>query len=165
MANKANDKKRRDWRPRFLERLAKSLSVTDACKAARIGRTAAYQARKDDAEFAAAWEAAIEQAVESAEGEMYRRAVDGTRKPVYQSGSLVGHVQEYSDTLLIFMLKAHRPDKYRERVENWNINLAQLSDEQLERIAKGEHPGSVVASAGSGGTGAPPAAAPDQPEH
>ncbi len=159
--NKANTKKRRDWKPRFLERLAKTLSVTAACKGAHIGRTAVYQARKDDAAFAAEWDAAIDQAIESAEAEMYRRAVEGTRKPVYQSGGLVGHVQEYSDTLLIFMLKAHRPERYRERVENWNINLAQLSDEQLERIAKGEHPGAVVASAGSSGTGAAAPAAAD----
>jgi hypothetical protein len=32
-------------------------------------------------------------------------------------GMLVGYTQEYSDLLLITLLKAHLPEKYRERVE------------------------------------------------
>ena len=30
---------------------------------------------------------------------------------------MVGHVTEYSDTLLTFLLKANAPEKYRERVQ------------------------------------------------
>ncbi len=48
--------------------------------------------------------------------EAVRRAVEGTEKPVYQQGRLVGHVQEYSDTLLIFLLKGRRPEKYGEKL-------------------------------------------------
>lgn len=57
-------------------------------------------------------------ALDDAEGEMYRRAVHGTTKPVYQGGQKVGAIKEYSDTLLIFMLKAHKPDMYRETVRS-----------------------------------------------
>jgi hypothetical protein len=45
---------------------------------------------------------------------MIRRGVTGYDKPVYQQGRLVGTVREYSDTLLIFALKARAPDRYRE---------------------------------------------------
>ena len=51
------------------------------------------------------------------EDEAVRRAKDGVERPVYQGGKLVGHVQEYSDTLLIFLLKGARPEKYRDRVQ------------------------------------------------
>jgi hypothetical protein len=41
--------------------------------------------------------------------EAWRRAVKGCRKPVYQGGQLVGYVREFSDLLLIFLIKAARP--------------------------------------------------------
>src|SRR5262249_4954507 len=49
--------------------------------------------------------------------EMRRRALVGWDEPVYQGGKLVGHIRKFSDTLLIFALKAERPEKYRERYE------------------------------------------------
>ncbi len=42
-----------------------------------------------------------------------RRAVDGVDEPVYQGGKKVGSITRYSDTLLIFLLKANR-DKFRQ---------------------------------------------------
>src|SRR6266699_1263767 len=33
-------------------------------------------------------------------------------------GQICGHVRKHSDTLLIFLLKARRPEKYRERIEH-----------------------------------------------
>ena len=38
----------------------------------------------------------------------------GTLSPVYYKGEVVGHVREFSDTLLMFSLKARRPEVYRE---------------------------------------------------
>ena len=45
------------------------------------------------------------------------RAVDGRAKPIYQGGRLVGTVQEYSDGLMVTLLKAHPREKYRENFE------------------------------------------------
>ena len=39
------------------------------------------------------------------EAEARRRAVEGVRKPVFYQGVICGWVGEYSDTLLIFLLK------------------------------------------------------------
>lgn len=77
-----------------------------------------------DAEFRAAYEAAIEEGVEVLEAEAFRRAVEGTLKPAFyqgkvvkdESGALQG-VREYSDQLLMFLLRAKAPEKYRERYE------------------------------------------------
>lgn len=71
--------------------------------------------RKEDTKFADGWESALDEGMDWLELEARRRAVEGTLKPVYQGGKKVGTVREYSDILLIFLLKGGKPDKYRER--------------------------------------------------
>lgn len=132
-------------RETFLAALTAAGNVSEACQAAGIGRTAAYAWRAADAEFAAAWDGALEEAADRMEREAFRRAVEGVEKPVF--GSLgqglgsgeVGRVREYSDTLLIFLLKAARPEKYRENKTFTLITpdrAAQMSDDELEAELK-----------------------------
>ena len=71
--------------------------------------------RADDPSFAAEWDAALELGLDSLEDELMRRAKDGTLRPVFQGGELVGHIREYSDTLGIFMLKSRRRHVYGDR--------------------------------------------------
>ncbi len=105
---------------KFLQALATGLSVTSAAAKAGRHRNSFYKLAKRDPEFAQAREEAIEAGTEVLEDEALRRARDGTDKPIYQGGKKVGSVREYSDTLLIFLLKARNPAKYRERV-NANV--------------------------------------------
>jgi uncharacterized protein YbjQ (UPF0145 family) len=60
---------------------------------------------------------AHEQAVTAMEDEAVRRATKGVVKDVFYKGEVCGQATEYSDTLLIFLLKAANPEKYRERYE------------------------------------------------
>ena len=90
-------------------------NVSAAAKKAGVPRSTAYDWYKADEEFAAAWDDAVEVAVDSLEKEAWRRARDGVLKPVYQKGEKVGQVREYSDQLMVTLLKAHRPEKYRDR--------------------------------------------------
>lgn len=110
------------WTPQkeadFLLKLAETGNVARACRVAKINRSTAYLHRKDSEDFRAAWTEAVEIAVGLLEDEAWRRAREGVLEPVYQGGKLVGKVHKYSDTLLIFLLKAHNPAKYRE-----NINI------------------------------------------
>lgn len=104
------------WTIKFLERLSEGATVTDAAKAAGVGRATTYRYRDSDPEFDAAWVEVHERSTEMMEAEAFRRAVKGVQKPVYHLGQRVGSVREYSDTLLIFLLKARRPETYRERL-------------------------------------------------
>jgi hypothetical protein len=79
-----------------------------------VNRVTAYDVREKDPEFAALWEEALEIATARMEAEARRRAVRGTLKPVFYEGSVCGHIREYSDTLMIFLLKAHKPGMYRD---------------------------------------------------
>lgn len=98
----------------FLEGLGRGLSVTHAAKEAGFSRPAAYQRRERDAVFARAWDDAIEAGTDVLEDVATVRATRGVKRPVYQGGKLVGEVTEYSDVLLIFLLKGRRPWKYRD---------------------------------------------------
>lgn len=104
-------------RAAFLEALKDTCNITKACELSGLGRTSAYEWREDDPEFAADWQKALEVAADLLEDEAVRRAKEGTDKPVFQGGQLVGHVREYSDTLMIFLLKGAKPKKYVERLQ------------------------------------------------
>jgi hypothetical protein len=81
-----------------------------------LNRTTVYKHwLAEDPEFKEAFGEAIEESVDRLEQEARRRAHDGVREPVYQGGELVGHKQVYSDTLMVVLLKAHRPEKFSER--------------------------------------------------
>lgn len=105
----------------FLEALEGTASVTKACELSKLSRRTAYNWRDADELFAEAWDKAVERGTDALEDEAIRRAYHGTDKPVFQGGELVGHIREYSDTLLIFMLKARRPDKFKDRQTHEHI--------------------------------------------
>jgi hypothetical protein len=107
---------KKDQAETFLTALRKSGNVSAACRSARIGRQRVYERRESDPEFAAAWDVALDEAVDSLESEGWRRARDGTLKPIFYEGQKCGEIREYSDTLLIFLLKGHRPARFRETV-------------------------------------------------
>ncbi len=101
----------------FLEALRACGSVTSACEHAGIGRTAVYAWRDEDEAFAKAWSAAQEIGTDGLEDEALRRAYEGTTRPVFYEGVECGRIREYSDTLMIFMLKARRPEKFKDRAQ------------------------------------------------
>jgi hypothetical protein len=109
------------WQKAFLTALQDGGNVRLACTAAQVGRTTVYERRAADAGFAAAWDVALEAAADLLEAEARRRAHDGWDEPVFgnlgagRGSGEVGTVRKYSDTLLIFLLKGARPEKYRER--------------------------------------------------
>ena len=106
----------KDWRPAFLEAFAKYGLVIAAAKEAGVARSTVYHERQRNEEFALAWADVEEWSTEEMEQEARRRAVMGVQEPVYYRGELVGHVRKFSDTLLIFLLKARRPEIYRETI-------------------------------------------------
>lgn len=117
--------------------------VTGACEMLGISRQTAYTERQRNEDFALAWADVEERSTERMEAEAYRRAVVGVTTPMVSAGKHVTDVQNYSDRLLEFMLKARRPDKYRDRVDvnhagsiekRVKVDLAKLSDDELEAL-------------------------------
>lgn len=104
-------------RGQFLETLRDVPNVTAAAHLIGMSRRALYNIREADEEFKKDWDDAVDEGVELIERELHRRAVEGVEKTFYKNGEKTGSVTEYSDVLLMFMLKAVRPDKYRERYD------------------------------------------------
>lgn len=118
-------------------------NVSKACAAINLSRTAAYDWKREDLEFSTLWDSTIEETTEALEQEIYRRAHDGCDKPVFYQGEECGAVREYSDVLAMFILKARRPEKYRERTEITGrdggpiriLKAEDMTDDELARIA------------------------------
>lgn len=101
-------KKAEEWQPIFLKVLAKNGNIRGACAAAGISRQVAYEHRRRNKTFGQLWDVALEQAVDALEAIAWKRAM------------------ESSDTLVIFLLKANRPWKYRDRID---ITLTQVVED------------------------------------
>ncbi len=106
------------WIKGFLQSIRLKANVTLACQEVKIARQTAYERRVNNPEFAAAWDDAMEEGADRLEAEAWRRAVEGSERPVFQCGKKVGSIREYSDTLMCLLLKGHKPAKFRERVSN-----------------------------------------------
>jgi hypothetical protein len=156
-------KKQPRWVKGFLAALRESGNVRLSCEAAKIERMTAYRLRDEDAGFAQAWQDALEESADLLEQEARRRAYEGVQRLKFDRGKLITipvldtegkpvldgeglpltqpYVEhEYSDTLLIFLLKGIRPEKYRERTDvrhSGKIDVSKLSDDELQSIAEG----------------------------
>ena len=122
---KDSEKKGHDkWKLKFLLELVNNFGhVGLACKEANINPDTAYHHRKKDKEFARQWKRAKRMVIDNLEKAGIQRATVGVKKPVYQGGILVGYVQEYSDSLVIPLLKAHKK-KYRQADKEIKTNEA-----------------------------------------
>lgn len=87
-------------REQFLEALRRGLSVGGAASAIGFSRETVYRHASKDREFSKAWDDAQERGTDLLEDVATSRAVN-----------------EKDTTLLIFLLKARRPDKYRDRYD------------------------------------------------
>lgn len=102
--------------------------VGKACEAVGVSKQAVHNWRGSDAEFAAEWDKAVDLATEDLEKEARRRAYNGVDEPVFYQGEICGHIRKFSDTLLMFTIKARKPE-YRDKI---TIDVNQL-DSDIER--------------------------------
>jgi hypothetical protein len=112
----------RERQERFLMALAETGVVSTAAEIAGTSRTRVYELRKRDPAFAAGWDEAEERAADALEAEAWRRAVVGVAEPLVSAGKIVRDdhglpiaIRRYSDTLMIALLKARRPEKFKDR--------------------------------------------------
>jgi hypothetical protein len=99
----------------FFEQLAKTCNITASAAAIGVSRQHVHHLRRTRKDFAKSWDDAIQQATDALEAAARGRAIDGFQRPIYQRGELVGHETCYSDALMITLLKAHRPEKFRDK--------------------------------------------------
>ena len=104
----------KDRKQLFLTELARTGVIAEAARIAspnsKAGAVSTFRTeRTRDAEFAAAWDEALDHATGIIEREVFRRAVEGWDEP-----TRFGPVRKHSDRLLELLAKAKSP-QYRER--------------------------------------------------
>ena len=99
----------------FLIALAATGNVTLSAQRAKLSHSAVYEWRRRLPKFAAAWAEAVEQGADMLEDAALERAIHGVAAPVLYQGAVVATTRKYSDRLLMFLLQAWRPEKYRDR--------------------------------------------------
>lgn len=145
----ATPRQSRHLKKAFLDSFRQHGNVSRACRDIKLCRATLYVWKEHDADFMMLYEVAEVEATERLEEAAYERAVQGVTQetPIFHRGKQIDTVvkTEYSDTLLIFLLKARNPEKYRD-----NITITHQIRSEAERIAAklGKTVDEVLAGAG-----------------
>jgi hypothetical protein len=166
MAEKSGQKwtpkkrKKPRWENAFLAALRETGTTRRAADAAQVNRSAVYRHRETCDEFADEWDLALAEAASMLEDEAIRRARDGlVRYKFKRNGEPLLHPitgepyyeLEYSDVLLIFLLKGLLPGRY-------HVNAKEIKDlaERIKALESDFPPGvGPMGAAGPMGTGQP----------
>jgi len=145
----------------FLKAYAKCGVITRAAVMAKTQRRAHYTWMEEDPDYPELFREAHEQAVDVLETEAVRRAVDGYEKPVWHDGVQVGTERKYSDTLLIFLMKGNKPEKYRDNVYHQHAHahlhkrsgdsVAALRDDIKGILTRAGGDATTISDVGAGG--------------
>jgi hypothetical protein len=108
------------WSPQrqrtFLLALADTGVVSDAAEAAGMSVSSCYKLRRSPGaeNFAELWELALRYAARRIVDVAFERTINGVEEPIFNAeGRRIGAKRRYSDRLLMFMLRAHGPEIYR----------------------------------------------------
>lgn len=100
----------------FLQALAQSGCVTDACRVVGMSRESAYRLynRESATGFRRGWDAALDCSLRLLEDEMWSRAIKGVPRPLFYQGEQVGEYRHFDERLAMFLLRFRRPYRYAE---------------------------------------------------
>jgi hypothetical protein len=98
----------------FIECLAESACVAEACRSVKMTKQSAYalRARPEAVSFRAAWDAALDYAMRCLADEALARAVKGVANPVFYQGQKIGEKRTYDERLTMFLLQRRDPLQY-----------------------------------------------------
>ncbi len=93
--------------------------------------------REQDADFAVAFQDAMDEAADMLEAEAWRRALEGVAEPMIKAGKPVFDpntgeaitVRRYSDALLMLLLRGSKPGKFMSRPAAGRDDTAQIIKE------------------------------------
>ena len=98
----------------FIEALAASGCVEHAAQAVGLSSASAYalRARPDAVSFRAAWDYALDMAVQRLSYATLSRAIHGVRRPVFFQGEQIGERVYYDERLAMFILARRMPERF-----------------------------------------------------
>jgi hypothetical protein len=131
---------RRDWtkakEQRFLTVLAETCNVSRACEEAGVSDSGAYQRRKANAAFRAAWLDAIGTAYQRLELVLLERALNGTEKIVTKSDGREERMREYPNQIALTLLRMHRDTAAEAQTEVQADDVEEIRQRLLEKLER-----------------------------
>lgn len=98
----------------FIEALAETGVVEEACRRVGMSRTSADNLRRRPCglHFRRAWQAALDYSLYRIEEAARQRGRVGVVRPVFYKGEEVGEYRHYDERLTMFLLRSYRPERY-----------------------------------------------------
>lgn len=116
------------WHDAFVASLSETGVLAASARAAGVARRTVYNHLRADRDFRRRVKKAMREAVDTLEGEAWRRARNGVERKKMLGDQIVTE-RVYSDTLLMFLLRALKPRRYRDQTtvnHTGNASLAHL---------------------------------------
>ncbi|MGI4878000.1 MAG: hypothetical protein ACRYG4_11015, partial [Janthinobacterium lividum] len=122
----------------FINALAETACVTDACRAVGMSTESAYALRRryDAIDFRMTWDLALEYAVHRVADAALSRAIHGVAVPHYYKGEVVGEHRRYNETLTMFILRYRDPYTYARCRDRQDVRSLH-PEERSESLAVG----------------------------
>ncbi len=98
----------------FIEALAATKCVDEACRRVGMSDTSAYELRHRPCgkAFARAWDIALESQLDRVEQGAVERSINGVARPIFYKGEQVGEWRHYDERLTMFLLRSRRSARY-----------------------------------------------------
>lgn len=122
---------------KFIEFLKSTPNVLEAARSVGMSSSRVYELKKEDKEFSISWDAAIDIGLQNMEQVLLDRVLNGVEEGIIEDGKVVKGRVRHSDALMMFLMKAHNPKKYRERHEITGANGAPLVPTLTVTVASG----------------------------
>ena len=135
------------WTPErqidFIEALAESGSVVEACGRVGMSSSSAYGLRRrvDAQSFRIAWDCALDFAVRRLGEAAFSRALNGVVRPVFYQGEQIGERVHHDERLTMFILRYRDPQRYGAWLDHCSAEQhpdgrALLLSRALDRVAQ-----------------------------
>lgn len=98
----------------FIETLAATKCIDEACRRVGMSDTSAYELRNRPcgAAFARAWDIALEYKLDRVEDGAIERSINGVARPIFYKGQQVGEWRYHDERLTMFLLHSRRAAHY-----------------------------------------------------
>jgi hypothetical protein len=110
----------------FFAALSGCANITKACRMVDMPMGYVWKNRIERPDFAERYDEAMKKGLQALEDKALEYAFDGIPRGVYYQGNKVGEEKEPSERLIEFVLKANKPEKYRENATTFNIGANSL---------------------------------------
>lgn len=130
-----------DKQIRFIEALAATKCVDEACRRVGMSDSSAYELRNRPcgAAFRKAWDIALECQLDRVEQAAVERSLNGVARPIFHKGEQVGEWRHFDERLTMFLLRNRRPARYGRWIDqappHWPPPLPPSEDERRYGLA------------------------------